>query len=288
MELAVFVRQTGEQSQFYTMSGNWIQRISQEVKFFVPGFMDPKELEPLLPFLPEIDVSEMLQNKMQSFESAPPRDVSSRLLKKMLKFWKKSDAVYRAASFELDNAHKLLAYPKSFRYATLHEIAQALLAENLMEGGEYPPEVLYALHRSLMQDEVRFRPQRVGSHRTWGQFEISSTEEVVNIEFVTKQVRRYQESMISASRGSPSSRHIYITTFIKKAQGLIDESRKTRSYTTHGVISPLRSQNGVQRKFPILVGARKGVCCLLIPLYFLRIQEPWGKLSQGIEQLGKD
>lgn len=241
VELAIFIRQLGEQSQFYAMSGRWMHQRSKGPKFFAPAFVDPQELEPLVPFLPDSEVADALQDKLHSFRYALPRDIGSHLIRKMLDFWSESDAVYRAAASQLDNAHKIAAHKSSPRYATLHELALEILPKNLTTRGDYPTPALYALHRALCQDEVGFRPQRAGHHRTWGQFEISSIDEVANLNFVADEVRRYQEFLVSSARGIKSAHPTKFLRFIAKAQRLIDESRKTRVYTPYGMIGTMKS-----------------------------------------------
>lgn len=213
---------------------------SKGPKFFVPGFVDPQELEPLLPFLPESEVVDSLQDKLHSFRYALPRDVGSLLIRKMLDFWSESDAFYREAASQFDNAHKIAARKSSSRYATLDELALEILPNHLTTNGDYPTPALYALHRALCQDEVGFRPQRAGHHRTWGRFEISSTDEVANLNFVADEVRRYQNFLVSSARGIKSACPTKFLRFIAKAQRLIDESRKTRVYTPYGMIGTLK------------------------------------------------
>ena len=246
LELAIFVRQIGKQSQFYTVSGKWIHQRSQLAMFFVPNFVNSEELDPILPYLPAADIPEALQDRLQTFEYALPRNVGSPLVHKMLEFCKESDAIYQIAATRLDNAHKSVAAQETFRYLSLHEIAKEILPPNYMADGDFPAPVLYAVHRALMQDEMGFRPQAWGTHRTWGQFAISPNHDMETVHFVTDQVRRYQEYTISLSRGTECPRPDKFLEFIAKAQNSIDASRKLRKYTQHGIIGPLQTKPKVQ------------------------------------------
>jgi len=222
------------------MSGKWIHQKSRLAKYCVPGFVDAQEVDPLLAFLPSKAVPEALQHKLQSFEHALPRDVGSPLIKKMLDFWRESDKVYRETAFNLDNAHKLVAHKFNMRYATLAELAHKLLPKKYMKDGDFPAPVLYALHRSLMLDELGFSPQK-WSHRISNQFKISPAYEIDLIRSVGDDIRRYQEHLIDSVQGVKqvkSNSTARFLKFIKKARHIIRESRRTRQYTPHGMIGP--------------------------------------------------
>lgn len=219
------------------MSGKWIHQKSQRAKFCVPGFVGAHELDPLLSFLPENSVKEALQDKLQSFEHALPREVGSPLIKKMLDFWKESDKTYREATFKLDNAHRLVAHKSNLKCATLLQLANELLPKRLSTNGVFPATALYALHRSLMLDDIGFRPLN-WRDRTVGQFEISSINDAETIKVVSDDVRKYQAYLIDSAQGVKSPSVARFLRFLRKACRLIQESRKTRKYTTHGTIGP--------------------------------------------------
>src|SRR5450432_3308009 len=233
------------------MSGKWIIEKSKAAKFYVPRFVEPSELDPLLPFLPDSD----MQSHLQSLEHAPPRNVGSALIQKMLEFCRQSDDSYRAAASKLDNAHRLLARKSTLRYATLQEIAHELLGENFMQNGGYAAPMLYALHRSLLGNDIGFRVQRSGWHRTWGRFEISSTDDLNMIEFVTNQVRKYQNHLVAVPRGDKLPPPRIFQQFLDTARKLIDESQKKRKCTPFGMIGPMEhnreNQGTCIRTFPI-------------------------------------
>ncbi|KAG0651140.1 cyt-4 [Hyphodiscus hymeniophilus] len=140
-QLAIYVREVENQSQFYTMSGKWIHRSSQSVHFFVPHFVDSQELDDILPYLPTTDVSSTLRDKLQDLPPSVPRDAGKALIRKMLKFWAASDAEYQASSPNLDNAHERVAHNSRFSYATLEEIAKRILPATSpeIERGTIPP-----------------------------------------------------------------------------------------------------------------------------------------------------
>jgi hypothetical protein len=227
------------------MTGKWAHQATVLPIFFVPGFVQPHELDSLLPFLPDSDIPEALQGIPQCFANAAPRNLGAFLVKKMLQFWTESNAIYRLAASKIDNAHQLIANPNTLRQASLTFLADKLLPVSLKKNGSYPPAALYALHRSLSREGSGFRPQNLTTFRTWGKFEISSMDEIDTINTVCEEVRMYQESLAKGvdSRGSTDalSGSTDFQMFIAKAQELIDESRQTRKVTSHGTVGPVES-----------------------------------------------
>lgn len=228
----------GKQSQYYTMSGKWIHQKSQRAKFCVPNFVDAHELDPLLSFLPEESVPEALQNKLQSFEHALPREVGSPHIKKMLDFWKNSDSIFLENAHRIDTAHHRVAHESNIRYASLRELANELFPKSL-SSGEFSTPTLYALHRGLMQDSIGFRA-RDRRDRTTAEFEISSIDEVEMIKKVSRDIRKYQAYLIDSANGIKTTHVERFLRFREKACRLIQESRMTRQYTTHGIIGPAK------------------------------------------------
>lgn len=241
----MFIRNLQYQSQFYTMTGKWIHRRSQNVKFFVPGFIEREALEPLLQYLPDDDVPDILQDRLQTFEHALPRNIGGPIVQKMLDFWKEADVAYRSAASRLDGAHKLVAFKDGMRVAFLQELAKELLPMDMMKNNAFATPALYAVHRKILQDEVSFRaqrqPQPTGKHRAWAGYEISSLTENENIRAVTAVVRKYQGYLVAQDRvPKPPTACASLLRFIEKSRELIRRSRKTRKVTLHGTILPVR------------------------------------------------
>lgn len=238
-ELAIFVRQLDTQAQYYTMSGRWLQQNPKRPNFFVPHFVKPSDLKDLLAFLPDKEVPEVMQNRLQALDHSLPRAVGSKLVEKMLKFWNDSDTAYRAAAAKFDNAHSHIAAESQMKYLSLDRLAAKLVPELRDDEEQFPPHVLYAVHRAIMQDDLGFRVQRAGNHRAWGEYEISSLEDVQILVAVTNAVRRYQEYTINSARGSQSPDCKGFLSFIARAKGLIEQSRASRAFTAHGMLSPI-------------------------------------------------
>jgi exoribonuclease R len=277
-EVAIYIRQVGIQSQFYSMSGKWIHRRQAGAKFFVPNFVEAQELDPLIPYLPDSEVLPALQDKLQILEHALPRGVGSSLVKKMMNFWRESDAIYREASQQLDTAHRLVAQEYGFSYFTLDELARKILPTYLQQDGAYPTAALYALHRRIAQiteeDGGFLYRYQSAYHRTWGEFEILPMDEVSNFHFVVKVVRNYQESLTSAGkRGRVETSHVF-RDFIKKATSIITTSRSFRGYTPYGALGPLQGADRVLDRGPV---GRKGMLLSPSQERFIRFMRSWAQ-----------
>ena len=219
------------------MSGTLIKGSLKSTHFYVPGFVSNDELDIIRPFLLSPEAGQSDGSNIHKFDQQIPREATKPMLEKMHRFWDESEELYQSTFSKLDHAHNLVAKDKSFRYATLVELANEIIPQSnsRAENGSYSYPVLYALHRSLMRDEVGFRPQLRGATRTGGQYEISSKAEVKNIMFVVEEIRKYQRSLEKDSMFRKSS----LIKWVKDCQKVIDESRKSRQLTTHGTIKPL-------------------------------------------------
>lgn len=272
-ELAIYVRELDQQSQYYTITGNWVHKSSRSAYFFVPGFVHSGELDGLRPFLPAMDIAESGPDQAKQ---DIPRSVGAPLIQKMWNFWMESETAYRAALFKLDNAHQAVADQKFFKYATLEEIADMVLPRHKKSSRReasvgYPKPVLYALHRALSLDDVGFRPQRGGTHRTGGQYEISPLNDVECTNFTVHHVRKYQQDEVKECRGEVVGFDTF-REFVGKLQSAIDMSRKARPATRHGTLGPLRPEEKA-------IDSSRNSDWKQSHLQFLHFLESWAALS---------
>jgi hypothetical protein len=235
-ELAIFVRHLGHQAQFYTMTGRWLCRSKSSPKFFVAGFVEPHELEDIIPYLPQTAVPQDEENKLRGFIEALPRNIGRVLLQKMTAFWNEANTTYRTAAQRLDKAHDLLAHPDRYSYATLEQISNKLLRGLIPRGKDekYPMPVLYAVHRALLRDEIGFRTQKLQVMRSGFLYEINSKSELNIVASVTAMVRKFREGLATNDFRDAVS----LSAFIRKARRNIDYSRSFREFTPHGTIGP--------------------------------------------------
>ncbi|CAD6448035.1 1353846e-dc6b-43b6-9319-69fe45749672 [Sclerotinia trifoliorum] len=248
-ELAIYIRDVDNLAEFYTMSGVLMKGSLKSTHFYVPGFIGNDELDIIRPFLPSLETEQLDTSNNNQLEPQISREVTKPILDQMLKFWAESEAIYQRTFSRLDHAHSLVAKDKSFRYATLDELANEVIPQSIprTEDGKHSYPALYALHRSLLRDEIGFRPQLRGATRTGGQYEISSKIEVKNIIYVVEEVRKYQKAPATSLKVQKDS----LLKWVKDCQGAVDESRKSRQLTIHGTIKTLpasEDNNKVPRK----------------------------------------
>lgn len=241
IELAIFIRQLEQQSQFYTMSGKWLHRQSRKAQFSVPNFVTSKDIEPLLAYLPDKSVPEMEQDQLQKFENALPRGVGRPLVHKMYEFQKKADQVYLAHATELDNIYGRLAKQKKQVRLSLARIAAKLLPDECLIPTP-DPAVMYAVYRAMKNVDAGITRISAGNVRSWALYEIAPKNIRDTISVAINVVRLWQ-------RQDPFHRiDSTFGQFIKKAQAAIDSSRKYRNPTAFGQVGPARPNSGPSQK----------------------------------------
>jgi hypothetical protein len=274
-ELAIFIRDFDRQAQFYTMSGRWIHRSENAPKFYVPNFVEAHELDDILPYLPGKDVPVELEDRLHTFEQVLPRNIGQPLTQKMSDFWARADAAYQKAAARFDNAHRIMAHAHRYTYATLEEIAEKVLSGFIskVDNGKFSHDVLYALHRSFLRDEIGFRIQSAGSMRSWGEYEINSISEVNSINQVTESVRTYREYRV---QGSPALKDHPLVKFVNGARRRIDASRQNREFTPYGVIGPYSGEKQGDGHFRY---GHPQEAWKMVDAPFLRFLESWACLG---------
>lgn len=204
-------------------------------------------IDPIIPYLPDQEVTEELHDRAQMFDLSVPRHVSAPLVSRMLKFQRESEDVYRKYATTLDNAHNLLAHPTDLKFGSLDQVALKLIPSLGKNTKNLPLPVLFAVRKALMRGGFAFGFDR-RSHRLTGFIQIRSKEQVGNIEKVRNWMRQWQDDLASSAmvrekRGpvfSSEARHV--NDFIEKAQMLIRISRGTREATKLGRIGPSKTR----------------------------------------------
>jgi hypothetical protein len=257
------------------MSGRWVHRTDKHPQFYVPNFAEAHELDGIRQYLPQEAVPAELEDRLHSFELVPPRNVGQPLTLKMSAFWEEADAAYQKAASRFDNAHRIVAHANRFTYATLEEIAERTLSGFIPKtnNGKFSHEVLYALHRSMLRDDIGFRTQQAGTMRTGGEYEINSIGEVNSISQVTGYVRSYREALVKQPEALANHP---LTRFANDARELIAASRQSREFTPYGIIGPYSGKEQGKRSFRY--GHRyKPYLTHMQP--FLRFLESWACLG---------
>ena len=238
--LAICLGRFNGYEHYYASSGKWFSGLGVRTLFVIHNFASFAEIEPIIAELPSTETPLENLNTLQDLGHGPSRATASKLLLRMLEFVQSSEAIYQANAGTLDASSSFIGDPERHRYLTLHEIADLLLPKELKDGDKFNPSALYAVHRSLLQDEVFFRPLKVTGHRRSYLFEISPLSEVRIVQRVENMVREYLDGMQSdkSQRGGSS----IMPNFIKTARKAIDQSRKHRQWSETGIIGPSKTE----------------------------------------------
>jgi hypothetical protein len=247
--LGIFVRNVSEESpqaQLITMRGQWIHVSRGDFHYTIPGFLDPKVVEPILPYLPTEEVAKELLDQSMVLDVSVPRTISAPIVSALKDFANKTDEVYRQHAARLDDAHQILSHPTDLRFGSIEKIAHKLLGVR-----DHPEHALYAVRRALMRANVGFGTDKK-SHRSTGMFQIRSQQQVHLIGTVQQWLRNYQDWKVNtASQQSPSapiaseeelSGVDVVRSFIAKCQKCITMSREDREPNRWGNLGPTKAR----------------------------------------------
>lgn len=240
--IAVFVRRVGHsppQSQFYTVHGKWIHLSEKLIQYAIPDWMAPDMIDPIIPYLPDQEVTDDLLDRAQMFDLSVPREASAPIVSRMLQFQRESEDWYRRHATTLDNAHGLLAHPTDLKFGSLEQVASKLL--NKPGRTSLPAPALFTVRKALMRGGFAFGSDR-RSHRLTGFIQIRSKEQVATVEKVRNWMRSWQDALASSAHSTKGPKFTgsakNVNEFIVKIRGLIADSRKIREATKFGRVAP--------------------------------------------------
>ena len=245
--LAIFVRNiVGQQLQFYTIRGEWVNRRKTYIRFAVPGFVHPAELGDIMPYLPEEEIGNNRLDKLQPLKANAPRDAGAKLIRKISIFQQAADSVFRRNADRLNRMYELIApmnEGEGPRQKGLREIAMIVLQKN--NPAELSQAMLCAVHRALipLQNIVWVHSYDLRNPV----FEIHSERTMREITQVRDWVRDYQEgiteNVTESFPGIPDSipagrLQNPISSFVQKARAAIAQSRLSRPLSVSGAVGP--------------------------------------------------
>jgi hypothetical protein len=229
------------------MRGKWVAIDETAIRFSVPGFLDRKLVEPVVPFLPDEEVMEEVLGQTHILDPSVPREITAPIVTALNNFHRASEEVYRKHASILDSAHDALAHATDLRFGTLDRITDRLIGK---DSGVPRMAAMYAVRRALLTAGMGFGIDR-RSHRTTGVFQIRSKEQLKYVTTAIGWLRQYQEYEVAKQiDSSPDKTKIsrmhqldgvrIVQGFINKARDAIIESRKHRSalYIGNGAIGP--------------------------------------------------
>ena len=245
--LAIFVRNiVGQQLQFYTIRGEWVNRRKTYIRFAVPGFVNPAELGDILPYLPEEEIGGNRLNTLQPLKANAPRDAGAELIRKISMFQQAADSVFRRNADRLNRIYELIAPMNEGdgpRLKGLREIAMIVLHKK--DPAQLTQAMLCAVHRALipLQNIVWVHSYDLRNPV----FEIHSERTMREITQVRDWVREFQEGITEDvtesspvdSDSTPAGRlQNPISSFVQKARAAIAQSRLSRPLSPIGAIGP--------------------------------------------------
>lgn len=246
--LAIFVRNLASQSQFYTIRGAWVHREPTAVRWAVSYFVNPDDLNEILPYLPDEEVAEEKMNHLHPVDVHAPRGAGAKVIEQMMLFHQTADAVFRQHADRINRLYDIIAPSEDIAdriCMSLKDIAMKVLMKE--DPSELSQPMMWAIHRAVSQcqnimwDRMNYRQNPV--------YEIYPQQGLKYISQVRQWVREYQEGIVEdATNGSMISidstlmaakRSLNpIATFVKKARDAIQRSRVTRSLSKSGHIGP--------------------------------------------------
>ncbi|KAK3945296.1 mitochondrial protein cyt-4 [Diplogelasinospora grovesii] len=227
---------------FYTNTGKWFASHGFRTRFVLKNFVkDPSELQPLIDALPTTTGASEVLDQLMDLRAGISRDIGASLIRKMLEFEDAARHVHQSYVTKLNQAADILADEEE-QLMSLSEITEELLPRSLKKNSEtYPPAALYAVHTVLCLDDVAFRPvEASGRHQSY-LFAVRSRSDIQDVKGMESLVRNFYEApggVSKKARGDHELRKTPFGGFILRAQKAIDNSRKRRKWSPHGMIGP--------------------------------------------------
>ncbi|CAK1363495.1 unnamed protein product [Cercospora beticola] len=224
--MAIYIQRVAQGlGQYLTLNGRWTHVHDAAVPYSVSGWIDPKELEPLMKHLPKPETAlDLEQLRVQAYteDLDVPREITGPLIARLQVFSDEVREIYRRNASALDDAHNVLAHETDLRYGSLVSAATALLKT---PADKLPLPALFTVRKALANGGFAFNIDR-RSHRLTGYMQIRSKQQVRMVEKVRDWIREWQDDL--ALRASMDENRRGRHKPLKGAQilyGFIDKSR---------------------------------------------------------------
>lgn len=230
---------------FYTITGKWYPTLKTTSNFVARNFFDEEQLQPVIEKLPKEALPFETLKAMKELKMGPDRESGGPLLRHMVKFQQKAEAVFQKHAPRLEKAHEILAKDGD-SHLTLEQITTRLIPKRDREENKgMSPRYLLAVHRTITADDVGFR--LVGALGPTRQivYEVTPPEDVLLIHNMQTLVRLFTDipgkvNMPLSDLKSSLLKQSQMGRFILKAREAIDQSRQHRDWTPHGALSPAK------------------------------------------------
>lgn len=216
-------------------------RKSHGWRFVVKQIIPPKDLEAIIPHLPQQEIPLDDLHKFHNEGIIVPREAGAKIIQTMLHFHNSTTQLIRAYAGRLNHIHDITAHPTKRSEVDLREMAMKVFEEESRDA--LTSSMLWAVHAAIFRSHCfRLMPPARRMHQ---RVEILSKAEEICFQNVIDWVREDQERHVTCSTGLPENAVTLhprnpIPGFIKKGRALIHESRRTRDATHSGVTGPSR------------------------------------------------
>lgn len=220
------------------MYGRWLHRHSAHAIFAIEQMIPPEDLRSIHPYLPKDEIPVENLDKLHSLSLAVPREAGAEIIEKLTAFFRSTNEIIRMNSRRLDHIHDIVAHPTETTFGLLQEIAQKIMQKN--NPADLTDPMLWAVHKKVLENPY-FRPTMRRKHRLYPLFSIPSKADVKSVEEVRNWAREYQEADnddVHKARLTSQLRPNPFHGFVKTAQAIIRNSRKTRMISPSGAIGP--------------------------------------------------
>lgn len=245
----IYLGYFGERHHFYASSGKWVISLGFSSIFTVSKFASPEELTPVLSMIPKVTRPDEFEDYRRD-DKGPSREAGAHLIQRMTQFTADAEKIYQRSLRNLDKAKELVSDPYKTKYLSLFEIADLLLPKALKSSNRFPPYALYAVHMALYRNEIVFRPLSPSAdcHRRDHIFEVFPQIQVATLNRISTLVREYTNVMTqNLERLSPDElAGSALGNFILRAREKVLDSRRKRSWTPYGTLSPLSETSEVE------------------------------------------
>ncbi|KXT09902.1 hypothetical protein AC579_9492 [Pseudocercospora musae] len=293
--IAVYVRRCGSTlGQFFTMDGRWMHLDQKAAQYHIPGFVDLKELEPILKYLPKVSGTadlEELKAKAMVEDLSVPRPVAAPLVRRLTGFYNEAQEIYRRHANALDNAHNMLAHETDLRYGSLESAAMALLK---LPADKLPITALFTVRKALANGGFAFNIDR-RSHRVTGYMQIRSKEQVRMVEQVRDWIRQWQDDLAitpgmntrQADQHRPSKGARILYSFVKKSKHIVTVQRQNRQPTQSHNVGPSKTRLPLIEALPGCIKLETGRQFTDDEQEIIRFLEAWccSMMFQGLPRM---
>lgn len=202
----------------------------------------PEDLQCILPYLPEQDLSGKMLLTLGT-RIIVPREVGAKLIRTMLHFQDSSDQIAQQYAGRLNHLHEIIAHPTEGSVVGFDEVAMKLLKKESREALTEP--MFWAVEVAISRNNFAHLFAR--THLSYPEVRMISRTDAALFETVRDWVREYQERIVNHTTGireiaRPQHLRNPIPGFIEKCRALIHESRKTRDATPSGSLGPSRER----------------------------------------------